>query len=229
MEWFKSKNDISIKQAININKCSAISIILGETELVMFDQLEKLIRNEITLSPELWKRLQSVGTEISIKKNHYLLKQGEVCHHGYFLNKGSLIQLFQHENGKEIVLGFYIDHVYSFISSPRSYFTGTGSTFEIKALEDCTLIAFHKDNLEGMSQEFPEFSIFYHHITANALHNMYLFSAMRLSLSAEDFFIYLMNNNPAFLQRIPDKYIARFIGVSDEWLSKVKKKIIRNQ
>jgi len=195
----------------------------------MFDQLEKHIRNGITLSPELWKRLQAAGTEISIKKNQYLLKQGEVCQHGYFLNKGSLIQLFQHENGKEIVLGFYIDHVYSFLSSPRSYFTGTGSTFEIKALEDCDLIAFHKDDLENMARDFHEFSIFYHQITATALHNMDLFSAMRLSLSAEDFFIYLMKNHPAYLQRIPDKYIARFIGVSDEWLCKVKKKIIKTK
>jgi len=194
----------------------------------MFDQLEAHIRKDILLSEALLKRLYSCGKEIAIKKNHYLLQQGEVCQHGYFLNKGSLIQLFQHENGKEIVLGFYVDHVYAFLSSPRSYFTGTGSTFEIKALEDCSLIAFRKEDLERMAQEFPEFSTFYHKITANALHNMYLFSAMRLSLSAEDFFIYLMNNNPAFLQRIPDKYIARFIGVSDEWLCKVKKKIIKN-
>ena len=194
----------------------------------MFDQLEKHIRNDIMLTPELWKRLQMAGSEISIKKSQYLLKQGEVCQHGYFLNKGSLIQLFQHENGKEIVLGFYIDHIYSFLSSHKSYFTETGSTFEIKALENCDLIAFRKEDLENMARDFYEFSIFYHKITANALHNMDLFSAMRLSLSAEDFFIYLMKNHPAYLQRIPNKYIARFIGVSDEWLCKVKKKIVKS-
>jgi len=194
----------------------------------MFDLLEKQIRSEISLSPELLKRLQETGFEINIKKNQYLLRQGEVCQHGYFLNKGSLIQLFQHENGKEIVLGFYVDHVYSFLSSPRSYFNGTGSSFEIKALEDCSLISYKKEDLENMAKEFPEFSIFYHKITATALHNMYMYSAMRLSLSAEEFFVYLMQNHPAFLQRIPDKYIARFIGVSDEWLCKVKKRIIKN-
>jgi len=194
----------------------------------MFDLLEKNIRSEISLSPGLWKRIQETAVEISIKKNQYLLQQGEVCHHGYFLNKGSLIQLFQHENGKEIVLGFYIDHVYSFLSSPGSYFTETGSTFEIKALEDSSLLAFRKEDLESMAGEFPEFRIFYHKITANALHNLYMYSAMRLSLSAKEFFIYLMKTHPAFLLRIPDKYIARFIGVSDEWLCKVKKRIIRD-
>jgi CRP-like cAMP-binding protein len=194
----------------------------------MFDLLEKHIRSEIALDPELWKQLQETGVEINIKKNEYLLKQGDVCRYGYFLNKGSLIQLFQHENGKEIVLGFYVSQVYSFLSSPQSYFSGTGSVFEIKALEDCSLLAFRKEDLESMAENFPEFRMFYHKITANALHNTYMFSAMRLSLSAEDFFIYLMKNHPAFLQRIPDKYIARFIGVSDEWLCKVKKRIIKN-
>jgi len=193
----------------------------------MFDLLEKQIRSEILLSPGLWKRIEEAAVEICVKKNQFLLKQGDVCHHGYFLNKGSLIQLYQHENGKEIVLGFYIDHVYSFLSSPRSYFNGTGSAFEIKALEDCSLLAFRKEDLENMAGEFPEFSIFYHKITATALHNMYMYSAMRLSLSAEEFFIYLMDNHPAFLHRIPDKYVARFIGVSDEWLCKVKKRITK--
>ncbi len=194
----------------------------------MFDQLEEHIRRVMPLSSELRQRLVDSASEITVKKNGYLLQQGEVCNHGYFLNKGSLIQLFQHENGKEIVLGFYIDHVYSFLSSPKSYFAGIGSTFEIKALEECSLLAFRKEDLENMAETFPEFSRFYHTITANALHNMYLFSAMRLSLSAEDFFVYLMKNHPAYLQRIPDKYIARFIGVSDEWLCKVKKKIIKS-
>lgn len=193
----------------------------------MFDLLEAHIRKVMPLSEPLSKRLRETGEEIIIKKNQYLLQQGRVCNHGYFLNKGSMVQLFQHDNGKEIVLGFYVDHVYSFLSSPHSYFTGTGSTFEIKALEDCTLLAFTKDDLESMAEEFIEFSKFYHNITATALHNTNVFNAMRLSLSAEDFFIYLMQNHSAFLQRIPDKYIARFIGVSDEWLCKVKKKIIK--
>ena len=195
----------------------------------MFEQLEKTIRDELNLSPQLWEQLRAAGKKVFVKKNQYLLQKGEVCQHGYFLDKGSLIQLFQNENGKEIVLGFYIDHVYSFLSSPKSYFTGKGCEFEVKALEDCELISFHKDDLENISQLFPEFSLFYHKITANALHNMYMYSAMRLSLSAEDFLIYLMNNHPEYLKRIPDKYIARFIGVSDEWLCKVKKKIIKGQ
>lgn len=193
----------------------------------MYDQLKASIQKDIMLNPELWNELKKRSIVINLRKNEFLIKQDEICQHGYFLNKGSLIQSFQNENGKEVVLGFYIEHVYSFISSPNSYFNNIGSTFEIKALEDCILISFHKRDLEFLSREFPEFGIFYHKITATALHNMYIYTSMRLSLSAEEFFIFLKNNYPAYLQRIPDKYVARFIGVSKEWYSKLKNKIIK--
>ncbi len=194
----------------------------------MFDLLEKHIRSEIELKPELQQQLRDSGTLVLLKKGEYLLREGEVCRHGYFMNKGSMIQLFQHENGKEIVLGFFMNEHYSFVSSPQSYFSAKGSTFGIRAIEDCELIAYRKEDLESMAGRFAEFGYFYHKITANALHNTYFFSAMRLSLSAEDFLAFLMKNHAEIMLRIPDKYIARFIGVSDEWLSKVKKKIIKN-
>ena len=69
----------------------------------MFDMLEKHIRSEIELKPELQQQLRDSGTLVLLKKGEYLLREGEVCRHGYFMNKGSMIQLFQHENGKEIV------------------------------------------------------------------------------------------------------------------------------
>jgi len=191
----------------------------------MFQQLDTIIKREITAPEEFWEDLHEAAEHLVLRKNDFLLRQGEVCRHGYFLNRGSLIQLFQNENGKEIVLGFYIDHFYRFLSSPNSYFYHTGALFEIKALEECELLAFSREHLEYLSNKYSAFSLFYHKITANALHNLYLYSALRLSLNAEDFFTYLMANQPDIIRRIPDKYIARFIGVSDEWLCKLKKKV----
>lgn len=54
-----------------------------------------------------------------------------------------------------------------------------------------------------------------------------MFSALRLSLNAEEFLIFLYNQHPVYMRRIPDKYIAQFMGVSKEWLSKLKKKIFK--
>lgn len=194
----------------------------------MYSKLKAEIEKDIPVSPELWCKLQEFGKHRIIKKNQYVLKTGEICQHGYYLNKGSLIQTYLHENGKEIVLGFYLDQEYAFVSSVNSYFTQHESTFELKAIEDCELIEYSKAQIEAMASSHPEFCSFYHRITASGLHNLYMFSAMRLSLSAEEFLQFLYSKHPIYLNTIPDKYIAQFMGVSKEWLSKLKKKIFKS-
>lgn len=193
----------------------------------MFSKLERTINNDIQMSPELYSKLQEFGKVRHLKKNEYLLKSGQVCQHGYFINSGSLVQTFLNQNGKEIVQGFYIDDTYAFLSSVTSYYSEKGSDFEIKAIEKCELIEFSREQLNYLTNNYQEFAIFFHQITARGFQNLYLFSAMRLSLNAEEFLKFLFNQYPIYLKRIPDKYIAQFMGVSKEWLSKLKKKVLK--
>ena len=72
----------------------------------MFSKFKLAIEKDIIMSPELWKLLQEYGKIRCIKKNEYLLKAGQVCQHGYFINSGSFVQTFLNQNGKEIVQGF---------------------------------------------------------------------------------------------------------------------------
>jgi CRP-like cAMP-binding protein len=193
----------------------------------MFTKFRQAVEKEIKITPELWAQVEAFGTLKKLKKNEYLLKAGEVCQHGYFINKGSLVQTFLNQNGKEVVQGFYIDDVYAFLSSVTSYFSEQESDCQIKALEECELIAYSKAQLEYLAAHYQDFAIFYHKITARAFQNLYMFSAMRLSLNAEEFLIFLYNQHPVYMQRIPDKYIAQFMGVSKEWLSKLKKRVAK--
>lgn len=193
----------------------------------MFSKFKLAIEKEIIMSPELWKLLQEYGKVKCIKKNEYLLKAGEVCKHGYFINSGSLIKTFPNQNGKEIVQAFYIDEVYAFLSEVSSYYSKQPSYFQIKAIENCEIIEYSESQLEYLTSNYQEFSIFFHKITSRSFQNLYMFSAMRLSLNAEDFLIFLYNQHPIYMRRIPDKYIAQFMGVSKEWLSKLKKKVLK--
>lgn len=193
----------------------------------MFSKFKSTLEKDIILSPELWKRIQEFGKVRQLKKNEYLLKAGQVCQHGYFINSGSLVQTYLNQSGKEIVQGFYIDEVYAFLSSVTSYYSEESSDFQIKAIENCEIIEFSKPQLEHLTANFHEFALIFHQITARSFQNLYMFSAMRLSLNAEDFLIFLYHQHPIYMQRIPDKYIAQFMGVSKEWLSKLKKKVLK--
>lgn len=194
----------------------------------MFSKFKLAIDKDMKMSPELWTQIKEFGKIRHLKKNEYLLRAGQVCQHGYFINSGSLVKTFLNQNGKEVVQGFYIDKDYTFLSEVMSYFSKQESDFQIKAIEDCELIEFSRSHLEYLINKFPEWAIFFHKITANSYQNLYMFSAMRLSLNAEDFLVFLYNQHPIYMQRIPDKYIAQFMGVSKEWLSKLKKKVFTN-
>ncbi|MBE9469166.1 MAG: Crp/Fnr family transcriptional regulator [Bacteroidetes bacterium] len=193
----------------------------------MFSKLKLAIDKDIKISPKFWEQLQEFAKIRHLKKNEYLLEAGQVCQHGYFIISGSLVKTFLNQNGKEIVQGFYIDEAYAFLSEVMSYFSDNESDFQIKALENCELIEFSKLQMDYLADNFQEFAIFFHRIMAKSYQNLYMFSAMRLSLSAEEFLIFLYNHHPIYMQRIPDKYIAEFIGISKEWLSKLKKKILK--
>lgn len=195
----------------------------------MYSKFKLAVEKDIKISPDLWALLQEFGTIRHLKKNEYLLEAGKVCKFGYFVNSGSLIKTFLNPNGKEIVQGFYIDEDYAFLSEVTSYFSKEPSHFQIKAIEHCELIEFSEAQLEHLAKHFQEFALFYHKITARSYQNQYMFSAMRLSLSAEEFLMFLFNQHPIYMQRIPDKYIAQFMGVSKEWLSKLKKKIFTHK
>ena len=180
------------------------------------------------MNQEKWKQFYQYGKIRHLKKNEYLLKPGQVCQHGYFLNKGSLVKTFLNKNRKETIQGFYVDEVYNYLSEVNSYFSGKKTVFHIKAIENCEIIEFPKWQLEYLMDNFQEFALLFYSIIEQNFYNLYIFSAMRLSLNPEDFFLFLYHQHPVYLRRIPDKYIAEFMGISKEWLSKLKKKVLKN-
>ena len=66
---------------------------------IMFSKLEHEINTEITLSSGPRAQIHKYDTPRNLVKNEYLLKGGEVCNYGYFINSGSLVQAFLSPNG----------------------------------------------------------------------------------------------------------------------------------
>jgi len=195
----------------------------------MFELFKKEIEEEILLSDQLWEDIKSSVDVFTVHKGDYLLRRTEICHYGYFINEGSFMHTYINEEGKEFVVSFHVDEVYRYMTSPQSFFTGHPSEFEIVALEDSQVIAFHKITLNKLSDKYPDFHKYYHQVTAGGLLYLYRFSTMKLSSSSVNFLKLIYREYPMFLMRIPDKYIAEFMGISVEWFSKIKKKFLKGE
>lgn len=188
---------------------------------LLADLPEALVR-ESTFVHELMNNAEI----ITVRKGDYLVRTGEFCHHAYFINKGVYINQFINERGEENVVGFSTDEFYPFLSA-IGYFTEAPSEFEVKAIEEGELVRLSRAHIEQMSKNYPLFASYYQNAMMAIIFKLYTIFAIRQSCTSEEFLHYLYTRQISFINRIPDKYIARFMGVSTSWYCKLKKRVLR--
>lgn len=186
---------------------------------LLADLPESLARDETFVS-----ELKSIAKVVSVNKGDYLLRTGELCQDAYFINKGLFINLYVSEKGDECVTGFSSDYMYPFLSA-IGYFTQAPSEFEIKALESGELLQFSRTHIEDLSLRYPLFASYYQNAMLTIISKLYSMFAIRQSCTAEEFIEYLYNHYMWIMQRVPDKYIAQYMGISNAWYCKLKKRI----
>lgn len=162
---------------------------------------------------------------LTLTKGEYLLRVGQPCTHGYFINKGVILHLYVNDKGRESVMGLSADDLYPFFSSPE-YFTGQPSGFELKAIEEVEVLAFPRSRIDSLSDKYPAFASYFKEIMLMVISKIYTLTAARQSHTPEELLRYLYTHHIWIVNRVPDKYIAQFIGISNEWYCKLKKKVL---
>ncbi len=159
----------------------------------------------------------------TIKRKEFLLKAGEVCKTENFINKGCLRTYTIDENGFEHILMFAIEDWWT--GDLYSFPTQTPSTYFIDALEDTEVLQLSKTNLEKLYGQVPKFERFYRIIFQNALIAQHERISQNLSFSAEQRYLHFIKKYPEVEQRISQKHVATFLGITPEFLSMLRKKL----
>ena len=159
------------------------------------------------------------------KAKTILLNAGEICKNSYFVNSGVLRSFTINDNIVEHVLsfacqGWWIGDMYSLLSQKP------GNLF-IQVLEDAEVVVLSKENQEILYQEIPKLERFFRILAENSLvaHQERLMN--NLSLSAEERFEKLCKKYPDLIQKVPQKQLASYIGVTPEFFSKMKSNMLR--
>ncbi|MDE3057133.1 MAG: Crp/Fnr family transcriptional regulator [Bacteroidota bacterium] len=161
-------------------------------------------------------------TPFYLRKKHFLFQSGNVCKYVAFVMKGCLRYFQISEQGEEHIIyfaqeGWWAGGLYSF-------FNGTATSFNAQALEDCELLLSDKKSFESALASFPKFSEEYRRKTQRAYTAVQERIAEAQLLSAEERYNKLMKEQPSLLQRVPQHYIASFLGITPESLSRLRKK-----
>jgi len=132
----------------------------------MYDLLLKNVARFITLTPEEEQYFISLLKVKKLRKKQYLLQEGDICRHEYFVNKGCLRTYTIDEKGQEHIIQFAIEDWWT--GDMYSFLTQTPARYTIDAIEDSELFCLEKNALEELYTKVPKFEKFFRHLLQNA-------------------------------------------------------------
>tara|TARA_R110002051_G_scaffold255120_2_gene314195 strand:+ start:24260 stop:24829 length:570 start_codon:yes stop_codon:yes gene_type:complete len=183
------------------------------------------ILNNLELNGKLTdKQINFVQSKIEVlelEKNEHLLKIGQVCTFIGFVSKGLVMFYNIADNGEEKVCEFIKEN--DWVSQYQSMITGTESPTEIKAIEPSTILKISFFNLELILEKIPLVEKSFKQVIDKFLLKMLERSHSFQNLKAEQRYAVFVKENPELLQRVPQYYIASFLGIAPQSLSRIRK------
>ena len=160
---------------------------------------------------------------MKIKRNQFLLKQGEICNQVYFIAKGCLQVFIYNSEMNEITRDIVTEG--NWCSELLSFGSGMPATENIRTIEPCQLLIINKQGFQTMIQTVPQFDKVYKEILENSYANAVYRINTFLALSALDRIKWLMENRPKLMSRISSKIIASYLGINKDVFSRLKAKL----
>ena len=193
-----------------------------ETSLIL-----KNVSKHIDLQTDEASLFISLLKEKQVKRKQHLLREHEVSYHSIFVNTGCLRGYSLDKNGYEHILqfappGWWIADMYSMLTLlPGELF--------IEALEDTEVLLLHIEDRERLMREVPKFERFFRIIIENSLITFRQRLLENLGLPARERYLLFCKRYPTLIECLPQKQIAAYIGVTPEFLSKMRAEMRRKK
>lgn len=196
---------------------------MSRKEQPLIDYINKIV--ELTEAEE--KTLLSVVRTRRYLKGQYLMQQGDVCSFSAFILNGCTKTFYLDEQGQQHVVMFSIEDWWT--SDLASFITQTPSDFNVQCVENTDVVLFPYETHDKLLEEVPILERFFRKIAERA----YVASQKRvvrnLSMSAKERYLYFRKQYPLIEQRVPQYLIASYLGITKEFLSKIKSQLIQEQ
>lgn len=185
---------------------------------------QKLIQHIDQLLPLNAEEKEILSSKLLSKKlrrRQYLLQEGDLCRHYNFVVNGCLRMYFVDEKGSEHNLQFATENWW--VSDIGSFHAEKPSQLNIDALEATEIIRIKKEDLLFLYKHHPKFDRYFRVLTENAFVKMQDRVLQNISSTVEERYLSFLENYPNLTNRISQVQIASFIGVTPEFLSKIRK------
>lgn len=189
----------------------------------MFDQF----RNRFPLDDATWNDYISCFKRIQVPAKTILLNEGEISRKVFLIEKGCLRVWFNND-GKDITFQFFFEN--NTVSSIESFKKKCPSLVTIEAIEPCILWYIHKKDMDRILSEISEVPVLRDRFTDLLFERTFDYMKHFFSFIKDtplQRYQNLMKDKPQLVQRVPQHYIASYLGISTVHLSRIKSKLAK--
>lgn len=180
------------------------------------------IQKHILLEPLDTDYLNTIFSFQTVAKKELLQLQGRVCKKLFFVEEGSLRAFSRNSEGKEATIMFAIDDWW--ITDMYCFANQKPALLSLEALEDSKVNVLDFDSFEHLVLRLPKFERFFRILFQNAYAREQLRALDSISLPTEERYLRFVMKYPQIVEKVTQKQIANYLGVTPEFLSSVKRK-----
>nr|WP_299338627.1 Crp/Fnr family transcriptional regulator [Allomuricauda sp.] len=184
------------------------------------------IARYVTLSQDEKELIAAIIHITPIKRRQFIDQPGYISPYRNYIVKGAFRSFFLDKDGKEHTVQIAIEDW--FVSDFYSYITRTPATLFVEALEDSTLLQMKYEDIEPLCGKIHALSEYFRVSTEKAFAYSRNRALSNLSMTAEERYLKLTSMYPGIVNRVPQRIIASYLGITPEFLSKIRKGIAQN-
>jgi len=189
----------------------------------VYDTLRKYCHNTLPFTPQELDLVNHFFEAKIIKKKAHLLVSGHVCNFVAFIASGT-IRHFHVKDGIEKTCDISFEN--NWVTDFHSFTRRAPAVINLQALEDSTVLSINAEKLAALYQRCPRYESFGRLMAEHVAQRATTIAMSLSSEKPEERFLKLLENRPDLFQRVPQKYIANFLGVSPESLSRIQKRVL---
>jgi CRP-like cAMP-binding protein len=188
-----------------------------------YDLVLQNVSRHIRLDKEEISYFTSLLSHKEMRRKEFVLQAGAIAKHINFIHTGALKAYYLDVKSDENIIMLAVDDWW--VTDMYSFTSGKPAMQYISAIEDSVIFQLQKNDFDQLLVKIPAFERFFRILMQNAYIREQLRVIQNLSMPAEERYLNFLNKYPQLVQRVTQKQIASYIGVSPEFLSAMRKRM----